>query len=296
MDWPLLRSITGPGVALGGFGVMFIQGQLCYVIGISIVYLGFAIWVVESFADPAMRKAKWFSLPFGLLGFAMAILFTFKFVLVNAPLDSDAYVMHDGDQKEVEGMPWSQHYTDLRVWVNNRTGNDYHAMRLKIQPDRWNHAAKIVGNTHGCELNPIGEGRYVELATNVKGGPTTVTEHWEGTSGTVEDRQGDKFEPLLYQSGYFLDCDRLPSNSSVQIVFALGAEKPELQLKVEDGVPAKTKRGKSWIAMGNFSPATPDDFLAPPPVSSSVIIDGEYCIGPKKIVMRSRKQRVINAQ
>lgn len=276
---------------------MYIQSPFSYSIGVALIYVGLAFWVVECIADTELRKRPWLSMPMVVLALVSLLFFTKDVVLVKAPLASDAYVFHDGDLQEVEDMPWSEHYTDLRVWINNETDNDYRGIKLTIQPDQWNHTAKIVGENYGCYFNPTGEGRFIQMVSRAKGGHTTITEHWENTGAALEDQQGDKFEPLLSENGYRLDCDRLPAHTSVQIVFALGAIIPKLHAEMEDGAPAKAKPGQSWTAISEFdSTSGPDDFLDQPPTPSLVIIDGQYYIGPKKVLIERRKQRVSNTQ
>src|ERR1700683_487535 len=162
----ILRACTGPGIIVAGWQVMNSGGfYFSYYFGVGIIYFGVVFTIFEALFEGAIRSRRILQFSMILSAILFGAVFTNLVVLIKAPLESDAYVSRDGDEGEVEGIPWSTKYTDLRVWINNNTNADYRDLKLEIQPDQWNHTARIVGNVHGCELNPDGKGRYVSLAT-----------------------------------------------------------------------------------------------------------------------------------
>jgi hypothetical protein len=205
------------------------------------------------------------------------------------PLTFDAYAWRDGNHPpgmDIAGIKWNEHFTDLRVWVRNETELDYGNLYINIQPDQWNYKAAIVGESHGCTFSYMG-GASVLVRLNTKGKVNRATIHQEQMNFSAGDNTGHEWDHLIDKGGYRLECGRLSAHDSVQVVFALAAEK-----KSAPPVPSddKLKPGQWAVSLyGSKSASTSIlDDLDVRPNTSTVTIDGHYAFGPKRISLEKK--------
>jgi hypothetical protein len=284
----LFRAAVGPGAVLAGWQVMTSTAhERSYSIGLIVIYFGFAFCLVECTVDPVLRARPWLRFPMTAIAIALAWLFTTKVVLVKAPINFDAYAMRNGEYPagtKIAGIPWNDHFTDLRVWIKNSTDYDYSDVYLEVQPDQWNYRAALVGDSHGCTIASLG-GNALLVNPHTKGGATKVTTHNESGHFDASDNVGDMFEPFLTQGGYRLECQgKLPAQSEIQIVFALAVPDPRLAKSFSQEKPSP---GTWGVGVAELTPTDIFNTLGPRPPTSLVTINGHYKLGPKEISIQS---------
>jgi hypothetical protein len=217
-------------------------------------------------------------------GLALCALFTTKVVLLKAPLDFDAYVIHETDYVDgtvIGGIPWNPHFTDLRVWIKNPTAEDYSDVSLDIVPYYSNYRAAIVGNQYGCRLDSIGERMfYIRAGERERKGEkgATLTLHEEGNQYQALDDEGHRGETFL-RDGYRLVCEnKFPAHSSIQILFALAI----IDSKYVTPGMRSGRRGADVITTDIF------DQLGQVPPVPLITINGHYKLGPKPISIEQK--------
>ena len=134
-----------------------------YWLGVVVFYFGCAYCLYESLPEPALRKNRVARVGLAVFSVSVGSWISVTYTFARTPLEFDSYVINDSDSGEVSGIPWSTHFTDLRVWVNNKTENDYGGVKIDITPNTWAYRAEIIGDKHGCELKRIGKGRHINI-------------------------------------------------------------------------------------------------------------------------------------
>src|ERR1700690_188172 len=164
-----VRALVGPAFVMGGWQIM----ATSYVAGVTIVYLGFLLCLVECIKEPELVSGPYpLQITLILAVIVLAEVFSVGVVLVRSPIDSTAYVILNSDYRpgiNVGQIPWNPHFTDLRVAIINPDDDDYSNVDIAIQPDQWNYKADILNETTGCKLFPMG-GNAVLISSNIKGG------------------------------------------------------------------------------------------------------------------------------
>lgn len=206
--------------------------------GLVCGYLGLLIILWEICVEPELiKRPLWVKvLTIGLV-FAFFDVFTIGVVASRAPVKVLSYAMRKGDYPSgtsIAGITWDSHLTDLRVLLTNPIDDDYDNLDVEVQPDKWTYKAALLNNSV-CDLSPMGE-ETVFVATNVKGGSTTITATRVGNAFDAQDNVGDIFTPLASKSGYRLRCSKLPAHFTVQIVFAVVTLYPSL-ISIPPNIP-----------------------------------------------------------
>ena len=191
----LCRAFVGPAFVIGGWQLI----PLSYVVGVLIVYAGFALCLAECIWEPALL-ARPYQLQIALIGvvFALGAAFSISVVLVLAPLTFDSYAMRKAthaDGTDVEGIHWDSRFTELRVAVTNPTDDDYRNLDVVIQPDKWIHKAVVVNRLSVCDLTSVG-GNVVEASLPNKTGMTTFRATRIGDSFDFHDSMGNTYTTL----------------------------------------------------------------------------------------------------
>lgn len=276
------RRIVGIGIVVGGWELMAIS----YMVGLSLVYFGFFVCVAECLFDPVFSKSPYLR-AVGVIGvIILAGLFSFKVAFVSAPIESDAYAMRHGENPPgnvIAGITWNTHFTDLRVWINNRTNKDYKELYLSIQPDRWNYKAAIASEDTGCQLSPLMGSALLDVPS-ATGGASKITAHREGDAFEAADDSGDVFQHFVSQGGYRLICTRFPAHASIQIVFALVSIDEKYASQIFPKTPPKDSTPGGWgfsAAAGLSGVKNGFDLLAARPSTDLVKLDGHYDFGLK---------------
>jgi hypothetical protein len=190
---------------------------------IFLLFIGLEIWL-----EPSLAKVKPFLLSLVVIS---ALWFSISVVFVSAPIDIIAYSMPRGDYApgtKIGGIEWDGHMTDLRTAITNPSQDDYQDLDISVQPDKWTHKAAILGNTTGCGLTAL-NGETISFARAKQSGKLTMTSTRVGSGFDVHDSSGNTYETLATEFGYRLRCGSLPSNFTVQLVFAVVSIGPNLR-------------------------------------------------------------------
>jgi hypothetical protein len=282
---PLAWVLGGPAFILGGWGVI----STSFPIGVFFIYLGFLLLFLEIFLEP------WIVKNVSLFGVCVLMIlcllpvgwFTLAVVSLPGPLEVNSFAMRHHnyqDGTDIAGIAWHKSLTELTVIVSNPIDDRYKEFDLTIHPDKWVYEAAIKDNPAGCILTPL-SGEHVIFTTMAVTPPRFVTAARASVGGPladVHDDAGNVWHPFVSNDGYRLYCDRFPSNSNIQIIFAL--------VSPDDSPPpeAKVTWGKEFVAVADYAAqkcfkTTMLDCLKDRPNPSIVKVDGTYKRGVKKI-------------
>jgi hypothetical protein len=284
----VVKALVGPTVIGTGWGIMLVA----YKTGAVIACIGFVLWTLEFIYEPFLVKAPYrIHIALVMVPIAAFGLFCINVLIVYSPLNAQSYAVSNSDYPpgtKIGKIAWNAHFTDLRVAVSNPTDEDYTQLDIAIQPDHWNYAADITTEGVDCKLISM-DGNSVSLVENGKGGATKVTMHRIGDRVEPEDDAGDHFEKFIQSGGYRLACSKLPSKSTVEVVFAVVSQHPSLAKLSPPSPPPKD--GLS-ATIAEFLPIDKFNFLGDRPSVKSVILRGRYYSGARSIAV----DRTINVE
>lgn len=240
------------------------------------VALWVALWALvlfEVWLDPLTRKCrKWLAPALVVVAVALSLVVLFP----RAPLELAAY-SPPSDYREgsnIGGIPWNSHLTDLRVTITNPSSANYKNLDLVLRPEQWVYRASILGATRGCALFPVG-GDVMWAAKPRKSGKLAVRMERAGTHIDVYDNMSDVLSTLATRSGYRLRCDALPSNYTIELVFALVDIPRALQSLERNPPPGKTDLGLAEVS----GLPNPTDIFGERPPAGPVLVKGTYTRG-----------------
>jgi hypothetical protein len=254
---------------------------ISYAAGLGIVYCGFLFSLAECIWEPALLRRP-YQIQLALLGivFVLAGFFTINIALVSGPLEVNSFAMRNHNYPsgaEVEGITWHKNLTDLRVVISNQIDDNYKELDLTIHPDKWVYRGAIFRDNPGCILTPISANHviYTTMTVGTVRSVTVTRGSVGGPLADIHDDAGDIWHPLASHDGYRLYCDRFPSKSNIQVIFALVSPdaSPPPQARVE--------WGKEYMAVADYASekcfkTTVLDCLKDRPNPSVVRVDGTY--------------------
>jgi hypothetical protein len=241
------------------------------------VVLGYALFLligVEIWYEPPVRKFRWLSC---LILLGAVVCFSVFFTFAAAPLRTIAYT-RPGDYPAstvIGGIPWNSHFTDLRVAITNPTSDDYHDVDITIKPDQWIHEATVLDNGANCRLFRE-NGNFVSAATVSKSGNITVTAKPLGNATDAYDNGGNVYSILASEAGYRLNCSKVPSHHTIQVVFAAVVVDQKF-IKP----PVIPPGGSVMTAVEIAGADSAFDILGPKPSPRQVFLNGKYARGLK---------------
>jgi hypothetical protein len=248
------------------FWWLVIQGYvLFFLIGIEILF------------EPFVRKLRWWLFIFLLVA---TVWFGIAIPFAAAPLEITGYLrpVDYPAGAPIGGIPWNSHFTDLRIVISNSTADDYLNADISITPDTWTHEAGFPGSSLGCQLVRI-DGSIIWGMISSKLGAFTTIIHRVGEGFEAYDDLGNSYSPLASRNGYRITCAKIPSHSSVQLVFAV--------VSVTHCTPTNPNILPGVGACGRNLPINNIfDALESKPSPKTVLVQGKYVRGLKPYSIR----------
>lgn len=248
---------------------------------VFIAYCLFGLSGLEVFRERSLKGwPRWVA---ATLVIGATIWFTVVGPLSRAPLKALTYTRPGNYSSGVEigGIPWNQHFTDLRVVITNVTADDYRNVDILLKPDTWTHRAAIVTNPSECELLAVSNIMDIHVADNGKGGGTSVTATLNGSGLDVYDNVGDITTTFASEGGYRLRCATLPSQYTIQIVFALVDANPLLHPANPLQQSQRTWQGHGILNFVELPTGKAVDSLGASPSTTDFSLAGSYVKGIK---------------
>jgi hypothetical protein len=248
-------------------------------LGVSLVYLGFALLVGETILErELLKRPLWLQIGFVALAFLFCGIFSIEIVGAHAPIASYSYAMRNGEYSPdtvISGIIWDSHFTDLRVALTNSSDADYEDVDVTIRPDKWVYRASLVTDHSGCELSPVvgnsSSGNALYWTRAKQDGKTNITATKAGTDFDIHDNSGNVYTLLASQSGYRLRCARFPSRFTVLIVFAAVTVPSDALLdKITPGTWGVKITGDATPNLPVFN------HLGPRPYPLALVLKGRY--------------------
>jgi hypothetical protein len=279
------------------FGLSVFAGiaimRLNYVAGITIIYLGLMFLILRVCVEPwLVQRPMWLQIALLAILFVSVDWFSIGMVWAKAPLDFQSYAMRNGDYQVgtvIAGIDWDSHLTDLRLAVTNSSDDGYENLDLTIQADQWIYKAAIFSGPTGCDLSHTERiGRVISIMMPKESGVIKVTATRVGESIDFHDSSGNAWTTLATDVPYRLTCGKVPSHSTIQIVFA--AVKVRSQLLKGLFPPNAPKLSDTWdttVKELTRNAHSKFDLLDSRPSPSVVGLTGRYAhnLKPFKIAM-----------
>ncbi len=272
-----VRRVIGIGLIIAGVSLM----DTHFWWGYALVVIGFMLLLWEICIDPALVRRR-LAVQIAVLGvcFALFDLLTIALIKPEAPLMKETYSPRKGDYADgtsIAGIVWDRHLTELRIAFTDKSEDDYTDLDIDMRPDNLVYRAQITTGPKDCELKPLhGDGICASLAG--KGGARKVTATDTGGDTDCHDDVGDVFITVAYEAGFRLQCSKLSSRDTVQVVFALVrlAELHPVQstplVKYDPHKPNTT----GWQSFEIPGPNSVFYLFGPKPVTSTIDIEGRY--------------------
>jgi hypothetical protein len=136
---PWLRYLRTLGIFSSCVGGGVLMGEYFWW-GVGFVYLAFVLLVLDFCFEPDLKrypKMKLFLI--SLIGVAF-LYFTFKLVIVSAPLEVQAIDFGSGmtDESGKNGdILWKSYYHDVHLSINNQTDDDYTNLTTIVSTDLY---------------------------------------------------------------------------------------------------------------------------------------------------------------
>jgi hypothetical protein len=202
-----LRSVGG-GLSLLGFIGVFPFPQL-YWWCIGAFYLGLILLTIEAFLENWMLI---FRLIVSSVWLAIGLIFTLGFVAVKAPV---SVAVWESAAKYPPGtvlgdIQWSDNFYELRVSLENESVYDYEDLSVILKPDKL--VAKI-GQISGPSRATFED-------------PQELTENLVDIELPSLLQKANPLVLIALDTGYRVRCDRLPSQSRIELIMALVDMRP----------------------------------------------------------------------
>lgn len=227
--------------------------------GVGCIYAGITLLAIDAYYEPWIRKWKiLFKAILGAIGIAIYTVFTLTVVWVNAPLNVSPLIQSSEYRtgSVISGIPWSSRFSQLHMILENPTSMDYEDVDVLLRPDE-----AIAG---------IGQNGNIPNVSFIMN--TSLTMQAEIRDFSSGARQGVQLTTLAFDGGYRVRCDKLPRNSQLDIVIAIG--RPSGQ----KGFAINFSDGSHYWARSDISDEAKslDDYFEPQRSPKSVRIDGKY--------------------
>jgi hypothetical protein len=211
--WGLIVALIGTALALEATTVW----PALYWPGVLLVYVGLIAFAYDG-ATGKWSRNKWLRLLPVVCALAAIWYWSRNFVMVEAALNPDAYpTLGKYDPgTNVGGIPWADHYEDLRLTLANRSDYDFHDVDLSLNSDLW-----VVGAGQMDNVCPsIQFFQDTKEKTQIRGMWLNTTDPSTGKAGTIPlPRPIDLTAP----TGLRLICDKFPRHSEIKLVVVLVA-------------------------------------------------------------------------
>ena len=203
VKWLRTASATSEAFGWGGLllGDWFLPAAF-------FIYAGFVLLAVDVWYEPDLRSYRKRRLIAIFIVIALAGLFTWKYVLVEAPLPVAA-IMTDGEYPEgtvVAGMRWNPKFTELTIDITNPTDNIYQDADIVLRPSF--PVAAIGWKAGVCSDVSLEDSNHFS---------DRVIDIDLGTGA----RSAIPVALLATDAGYRMRCKEIPRRSSITIVMGL---------------------------------------------------------------------------
>jgi len=222
---PVFRYLRAVSCASLLFGFAGLVMAVHYWLSIAVLYVAFILLAVDSFVEPwPKRWMRW-------LGASMisliAIVFSFFFVLVSAPLDIHIYA-NSGDYPDgskIGNISWKPYYTDLRFAITNSSSKDYENVAIELNTDMWVAEGSQITNLPGISIHA--RSHVLDPQMRSRGKDHKLIPF--ATSGVVYD---------IY-------CDKIPRKTTIEVAIAvvnfMSPSSQDTKLSLEVLPPEKIK-------------------------------------------------------
>jgi hypothetical protein len=204
LNW--CRNLGIASTLLGGIELMHDPQFFWY--SVTGVCLGVTLIALDIFFE--VRRIFW-KIAVAVIFIALMTGFSFGVVFVKAPLEIVAFVT-DAEYppgKTVAGIGWRPEFTELQVWITNRSERNYDDVSILLRPS-----------------SPIA---VIGQITNVPNVSFEDSNNFGLRLTDINPRTGTKTViPLVLlatDAGYRMRCPHLPAGTPIQIVIALADNK-----------------------------------------------------------------------
>lgn len=259
------RTLGLASILIGGFAVT----PAYFWWGVGCVYSGITLLATDAYYEPWIREQKPFvKVLLGAVIVTVYSAFTWTTVWINAPLKISAILDSNEYQtgSTIYKIPWSSRFSKLHIIFDNPTSMDYESIDILLNPNE--PVAGISQESNFPNVSFIMNTDMIELNAGIK----------DLSSGKKE---GVPLTPLAFDGGYRVRCEKLPKNSQLKIVLAIG--RPTGQNGFAINFSNKTHY---WARAHIDGTKSLDDYFDTQPNPNSVQIDGEYVAAQRTRVLR----------
>ena len=172
--------------------------------------------------------------------------------------------------------------------------DEYIDLDLSFQPDGWTYQAVMHAGHRECALSRIEEEEkyFMDVtAEPIRSSVPTVIKTFvnrNGNQAVTTDTFGSNYDRFASEAGYKLRCSKLPTRSTVELIFALLSMPSRLLPPSNVQGPPGGITGGGGAITGGWKDLFNE--MGPRPMPSKIDIDGSYsrAPGPKKYHLSQR--------
>jgi hypothetical protein len=213
-------------------------------LGVGFIYLTAILLVLDFCFEPELKRHPTIKDLLILLIIVASLIFTFKVVLGPAPLEVVALDYGAGTPDEENGkigdVRWKSDYHDIRIYVTNRTDDDYTNLIIGVETDL--HIAHV-GRFGKCLDGSVEQG--IQMGPVVTGSPSgeQIYTNVEGPVNIPVPGGYTMTSFGSYSPNWKIQCDKIRRNDSIEFLLAV------VHLDEEKGFKLLSPQKPAWVAV-----------------------------------------------
>jgi hypothetical protein len=212
--------------------------------GVGFIYSAFIFLLLDFCFEPGLKRYPTIKDLLILLTIVISLIFTFRIVLVSAPLEVTALDYGAGTPDEngkIGDVSWKPYYHDIRLYVTNRTDDDYTNLVINVETEF--HIAHV-GRFGKCLDGSVEQG--MKMGPVVTDSPTGEQVHTnvEGPVHIPIPNTGLTMTSFgSYSPNWGIKCDKIKRNDMIEFSLAV------VHLDEEKGYKLLPPQKPAWVTV-----------------------------------------------